>query len=274
MKIIITSLLSVFLLSGCGTFNKILKSNDIDYKYKKVQEFYAAKKYSYVIQLLGPEFFPLLKGTKEFESAFYMLAYANFYQKDYFNAGNLFEQYAKTFPNSDKAIEMDYMQAYIYYLQSPKIDLEQTNTIKTIGMMNTFIKQHPDSEKSKEAFDIVEKCKAKLELKDFKAAQLYYHMEQYKAAFIAFGNMVLRFPESDKGDEYKLMAIKSFYNYAGLSVEEKREERFEQVIAECNDFFDKYPDSKWSKEIEQFMKNSSNNLKNIKNEQTSKTTGG
>ena len=84
------------------------------------------------------------------------------------------------FPNSTKAEEMDYMRAYTFYKQSPKAELDQTNTIKAMGMMQTFINTHPGSARNKEATEIIDKCRAKLEVKDHKAAQLYYDMGQFQ----------------------------------------------------------------------------------------------
>ena len=49
-------------------------------------------------------------------------------------------------------------------------------------------------------------------------------------------------------------------------------ERFEQVVAECNDFIDRFPESKLAKEVERFITLSNNNLKNISNEQTKTST--
>ncbi len=272
MKIILSSFLIILFYTSCGTFGKVLKSNDIDYKYGKAVSYFKAGKYSYVIQIFGPEFFPLLKGTKEFEEAFYMFAYSHYYEKDYFNAENLFRQFSETFTTSSRAVEMEYMRAYTFYKQSPKVELEQTNTIKTIGMMNSFVGKHPESDKAKEAQTIIDICQAKLEAKDYKAAELYYNMGQFKSASVAFTNMLTTFPESNTSDTYKYMAIKSYYQYAVKSVDERKEERFEQVINDCNDFIDKYAESKLNKEVEKLSQNSSNNIKNIKNEQIKKTT--
>jgi outer membrane protein assembly factor BamD len=274
MKITLVTLFCIALVTGCGTFSKVLKSDDIEYKYKKAVGYFKDEKYSYVIQIMDDRFFPLLKGSDKFEEAFYMLAYSHYYEKDYFNAENLFRQYAETFPKSARAVDMEYMRAYTYYKQSPKVELEQTNTLKAIGMLNSFINQHPDTEKAKEAAAIVDLCRAKIELKDFKAAELYYRMGQYRAASVAFGNMITTYPESTKADEYKFMAIKAFYQFATLSVDERKEERFEQVIADCNDFLDKFPESKLIKEIERYNQNSVNNIKTIKNEQTKTAISG
>ena len=124
------------------------------------------------------------------------------------------------------------MHAYTFYLQSPKVELEQTNTARAIGMMQTFINTHPNSSRLKTAFEIIDKSRAKLEVKELKSAELYYKLHQYRAAGIAFTNLLNNYPESAKGDEYKLLIIKSFYQFAKLSVTEKQIERYEKVVSE------------------------------------------
>jgi outer membrane protein assembly factor BamD len=52
-----------------------------------------------------------------------------------------------------------------------------------------------------------------------------------------------------------------------MSIEEKKNERFEQVITECNDFMDRFPESKLKSEAERYMTQSQNNLKSLQNEQ-------
>ena len=43
------------------------------------------------------------------------------------------------------------------------------------------------------------------------------------------------------------MAIKSYFRYAELSVEEKKVQRFEDVINECNEFVDRFPKANCAK---------------------------
>ncbi|MBK9569436.1 MAG: outer membrane protein assembly factor BamD, partial [Chitinophagaceae bacterium] len=159
-----------------------------------------------------------------------------------------------------------YMRAYSYYKQSPKAELDQTNTIKAMGMMQTFINTHPGSERNKEATEIIDKCRAKMEIKDYQSAQLYFDLGQFRAAGVSFATLLNTYPESQKGDEYKLMIIKAYYRFAELSVEEKKAERFEQVINECNEFTDRFPDSKLKKESDVFLNLSQTNIKNLGNE--------
>jgi outer membrane protein assembly factor BamD len=256
-----------FTVSSCNRgISKILKNPDPAYKLRMAEQYYVKKKFT-LAQQLFEDIMPYYKTGKEFEDIYYKYAYCAYYQADYLNAENLFKSFLEIFSNSTRLEEVDFMRAYTFYKQSPKAELDQTSTIKTIGMMQTFINTHPGSVKNKEATEIIDQCRAKLELKDFKSAKLYYDIGQFRAAGVAFATLLNGYPESMKADEYKLMIIKSYYRFAEMSVEEKKTERFEQVINECNDFTDRFPESKLKKEADNFLNLSQNNIKNLSNEQ-------
>ncbi len=266
LKRIIPAFLLVLSITSCNNLNKIQKSKDYEYKLVKADEFYAKKKYRLANQLYE-ELFPAFKVTQKFEDLYYKYAYCFYYMDLYRDAENLFKGYLEVFPNSSRAEEVDYMRAYCFYKQSPKIDLEQVNTVKAMGMMQTFINTHPGSPRIKDATEIIDLSRAKLEVKEYRGAKLYYNLSQYRAAAIAFANLLNNYPESAKGDEYKLMIVRSYYRFAKMSIPEKQEERYEKVMTEYEDFADRYPDSKLLKDAEEYYKLSKNHIKEIKNEQ-------
>jgi len=247
---------------SCSQYSKVLKSNDYDYKLKMANEYYDKKKYTKA-QGLYEELFSIYKGTPQFEDLYYKYAYCHYYTKDYASAENLYKGYLEVFPNSPRADDVEYMQAYAYYRESPKPELDQTNTIKAMGMMQMFINTHPGSARNKDAAHIVELCEDKLETKELQGAQLYYNVGQYRAAAIAFNSLLNNFPDSKKADEYKLQIIKSYYKYASLSVPEKQQGRFEKVVTEAQDFQDRYPESKLLKDAERYLTLSQSNLKSL-----------
>jgi outer membrane protein assembly factor BamD len=270
MKFAPVFLLFVMMVS-CNGINKVLKNKDPEYKLRMAEQYYAKKKYNYAQQLYE-DIMPYYRGRPEFEDIYYKYAYCAYYMSDFMNAENLFKTFLEIYPNSSRAEEVDYMRAYAFYKQSPKPELDQTNTIKVIGLMQTFINTHPGSSKNKEAADIIDICRHKLEVKDYQSAQLYYDMGQFRAAAVSFNTILNSYPESDKADEYKMMAIKSYFKFAELSVEDKKAERFEKVIDECNEFIDRFPQSPFAKEVEQFLSQSQNNVKTYTNEPVKKTT--
>jgi outer membrane protein assembly factor BamD len=267
IRLFLTSVFLVLLVSSCNKYNKVTKSKDYEYKLKMADEYYGKGKYK-IAQQLYEELFPVFKGTLKFEELYFKDAYCFYYMKMYADAENLFKGFLEVFPNSIKAEEVDYMRSYCFYMQSPKLELEQVNTVRAMGMMQTFINIHPGSERNKEASEIIDKCRAKLEQKEYRAAELYYNMGQFRAAAIAFTNLTNNYPESLKGEEYKLRTVKAYYKFAKLSYEDKQIERYEKVIEEYQDFVDRYPDSKLLKDAESFSNLSKNNIKAIKYEQT------
>jgi outer membrane protein assembly factor BamD len=266
LKIIIPVLCIMLGFSACNQLAKIQKSKDYEYKLTKADEFYAKKKYRSAQQLYE-DLFPVYKGSQKFEDLYYKYAYTFFYEDMYRDAENLFKGYLEVFPNSSRAEEVDYMRAYCFYKQSPKIDLEQVNTVKTMGMMQAFINTHPGSPRIKDATEIIDRSRAKLEVKDYRGAKLYYNLGQYRASAIAFASLLNSFPESSKGDEYKLMTVKSYYKFAKLSIVDKQTERFEKVVSEYEDFADRFPESTLLKEAEDYSNLSKNHIKEIQNEQ-------
>ncbi|MDB5229533.1 MAG: outer rane assembly lipoprotein YfiO [Chitinophagaceae bacterium] len=246
-----------------------MKSKDNEYRYKMAEQYYAAKKYR-LAQQLYEDLFAYKKGTPDFENMYYKYAYCAYYLEDYANAENLFKTYIESFPNSPKTEECEYMRAYCYYKQSPKIELDQTNTTKTIGQMQAFINTHPNSLRVKDATEIIDKSRAKLEGKEYKSAELYYNLGYYKAAAIAYATLMEDFPDSEKGDEYKLKVIQAYYKYAEMSIEEKQSERYGKVISEITDFKERFPQSKYADEVERFRSLSNNYLNKNKNEQVKK----
>ncbi len=267
IKIFSALFLLSFLLFSCSKFAKVEKSKDVEYKLTKADEYYAKKKYRFAQQLYET-LFPVYKGTQKFEDLYYKYAYCFYYQGMYTDAENLFKGYLEVFPTSSRGEEVDYMRAFCFYKQSPKLELEQVNTVKAMNMMQTFINTHPGSPRIKDASDIIDKSRAKLEQKEFRSAQLYYNLQKYRAAAIAFSNLLNKYPESLEGESYKLLVIKSYYRFAKLSYIEKQIERYEVVVREYEDFADRYPESKLLKDAETYNNLSKIQIKEIQNEQT------
>ncbi len=260
--------ISFAIIAGCNDFGKVMKSKDFDYKLMRADGYFEKKKYKYAQQLYE-ELFPVFKGTQKFEDLYYKYAYCFYNLGLYQEAENLFKGYLEVFPNSMKAEEVDFKRAYCFFKQSPKLELEQGSTLKTMGMMQAFINTHPASSHIKEASDIIEQCRHKLEQKDFRSARLFYDMGNFRAAALAFNTLLNDYPESQKADEYKLYVVKAYFKFADLSVQEKQLERFEKVVTEYNDFADRFPESKFLQEASDYNISSINKIKVIQNEQVS-----
>lgn len=272
MKIFLQVLVAALLFASCSSkLGKVLKSKDYDYKLKMAEQFYVQKKYTQAQQVYE-DVMPHFRGTDKYEDIFYKYAYSAYYLRDYTNAESLFKTYTETFPNSSRIEEIEYMRAYAYYKQSPKVELDQSATSKTIALMQSFINSNPASSRVKEATAIIDQCRQKLELKDFKGAQLYYDLGYYKSAGVAFSVLMDNYPESEKADEYKLAEIKSYYKYASMSIVSKQQERFQKVINECADFEDRFKGSPLEAQVNEYKTLSEKNIKNLQYEQVAQTS--
>ncbi len=265
-------LVSTVLFSCTSKFGKVLKSTDKEYKLKMAEQYYAAQKYD-LAQQVYEDIMPFFKGDARFEDIFYKYSYCAYYDKDYLNAENLFKSFTETFPNSTRAEEAEYMRAMSYYKQSPKVELDQTNTMKTMALMQAFINTHPGSSRIKDATEIIDQCRAKLESKEEKSAQLYYNLGYFKSAAVAFEALNNSYPDSEKSDVYKLKEIKSYIKYAEMSVPQKQTERYEKVITEINEFNQRFSDSELLTQVNEYKTDTEQKLKNLQNEQTTETTG-
>lgn len=258
----------LILFASCNNFSKVMKSKDFEYKLTMADEYYAKGKYRYAQQLYE-ELFPVFKGTVKYEELYYKYAYCFYHLKMYRDAENLFKGYLEVFPNSARAEEVDYLRAYCFHKESPKIELEQSNTFKSMSMMQTFINTHPGSSNNKEAEKIIDESRLKLEQKEYRAARLYYDMGRFRAAALAFTELLNAYPESTRGAEYMLMVVKSYYRFAGLSISDKQIERYEKVISEYREFADRFPESQLLKEAADLSSQSENYIKKLRNEQNS-----
>lgn len=264
MNKVILAFFLFFSLGACTSkFQKVLKNKDTDYKIKMAEQYYKEKKYSNAQQLFE-SVINFVKGTPRYEELYLMHANSYYYDKDYENAENLFKTFIEYFPNSAKTEEVEYLRAYTYFLRSPKAELDQTTTNRTIQLMQAFIDAHPTSARVKDAAETIDACRAKLELKDYKTATLYYDLALYRAAAISYGLLSDGYPDSKNADKYKLLTLKSYFQFAENSFVEKQKERFDKVIEEYNDFVDRYSDSPLMPEAKKIKSKTDNILNNIK----------
>lgn len=256
-------LLSFTLLISCGGYEKVKRSNDVNYKLTMANKYFDKKDYSHAREMFE-SLMPVMKGTKNFEPMYYKYAMACFHLKDYNSSSYHFNNYVKSFPNSPNKDEADFLHAFSIYKMSPKITVMQTNTEKALEVLQTFVNNNPDSKHIDEANRYIAEAQAKLEEKAAIAAKLYYDINQYRAATVVFKNLQSDFPASTRMDEYQFMIVKANYKFAKASIKEKQEERYVNVLSAYQELVDNYPKSKYIKEAEKFFTLAATNLKKLK----------
>jgi len=251
--------LCALLLNSCGDFNRVIKSTDYDFKYKKAIEYYDDGDYVKASTLFR-ELVNIYRGTSRADKIYYYYAKSMLGQNDYLMAGHFFGSLIKEFPMSEYAEEAQFMVGYCYYLQSPKPRLDQQVTQKSIDALQLFINLYPYSERVNEADRLIDELTEKMVYKSYLSAKLYYDLEEYKAAVVALENSINKYPDSRYREELKFMLLKSRYLLAMRSVEDKKENRFSAAIDEYFSFIDEFPESKHRKEVEKYYKTASHEI--------------
>jgi outer membrane protein assembly factor BamD len=245
----------IFLLIGltfsaCSSYEKVLKSDDINLKEKKAMDYYAAKDYYKALPLFE-ELISTYKGTEKAEAFYYYYSYCHYYIDELLLAAYNFKNFSQTYPGSKYAEESLFMNAKCYVEMSPRESLDQDNSTKAINELQLFINTYPQSTRVAEANGMIDAMRRKLEKKDYQAAKLYYDMDDYKAAAVAFTNLLKKYPDTPMADEISYMALKSSYLYAVNSIDAKKPERLEQTMAAYDNFNSRFPQSKFASDAKE-----------------------
>ena len=270
MRINIYRLLSVFIiaasLSSCGEYQRAQKSTDPNYKFEFAKRAFEQKKYVQAATILE-EIAPVFKGHERAEETLYLLAMSNYENRDYDTAGAYFRTYYSRYPKGKYAELARFYCGYGYYLSSPEPQLDQTGTIKAIEELQAFLDFFPRSDKVSIAQNAIFELQDKLTLKQLQNAQLYYNLgtymgNNYESAIIVARNAIKDYPYSKYKEDLELLILKSRYQEADLSVEERKADRFREVIDEYYSFINNYPDSPNRSEAENIFKIASKYVQN------------
>jgi len=245
-------------------FNKLLKNPDLDTKYNAAIALYNEKDYSRALQLFD-QMMGAIRATDKAEDLYYYYSYCYFHQKDYTLASYYFKRYYTSFPNTSRAEECLFMSAYCNYLNSPSPTLDQESTYEAIKDLQLFMNIYPKSKRVPECNDLIDKLRAKLEIKEYKIAKLYYRMKDYAAAIMTFKNILKDYPETIHREEILFLVVKSYAKYAELSVKEKQYERYTNTTVAFQDFYKEFPASKFAGEASELNEKSRQELLNLVN---------
>ena len=264
-KRILYALSSLLLLSSCAhEFNRVYKADNFHYKYEYAKECYAKGQYTRAITLLQ-ELITLEKGTENAQESLYMLAMAEYSNKDYETAAEYFKKYCSSYPRGIYVERAKYYVGQSLFESTPEPRLDQSMTVQAITSFQEFLDLFPDSKMKPQAQKRLFELQDKLVTKELYSAQLYYDLgsyfgnctsggNNYEACIITAQNALKDYPYTSLREEFSLLIMKSKYELAQQSVEEKKLERFQDAEDECYGFLNEYPDSKDRATAEKYIK--------------------
>ncbi len=252
-------------LGGCRGYEKLLKSRDYQKKYEVGLQYYEDGEYVRAAALMD-QVANIYRGTIKADTVKYYQAQSYYGQKDYMMAGHYFNELSTTYPNSSYLEEADFMVAYCFYKQSPRPQLDQDNTYKTITSLQMFMVKYPTSDRLNQCQEIIVEMSDKLVEKSFISARLYYDLGYYKSAIIALRNSLIEYPETRFREELMFLILKSSFLLADNSIPGKQRERFQAAVDEFYSFIGEFPDGPHSREAEKIYENSNKFLTEQTNE--------
>lgn len=244
--------------TSCGEYQRMLKSADADARLDFARRAFEQKKYTQAATVLT-DIVTAFKGTAKAEESLYLLALSHYENKDYETSGAYFKTYYSRYPKGKYAEMARFYAGYGYYLDSPEPQLDQSGTIKAIEELQAFLDYFPKSDKVANAQNAIFELQDKLTLKQLENAQLYYNLgtymgNNYESAVIVARNAIKDYPYSKYKEDLELLILKARYQEARESIDEKKPDRFREVIDEYYSYINNYPDTPNREEADNIFK--------------------
>ena len=274
-KYIIIALVSGTVLTSCGEYNKVLKSTDYEYKYEAAKSYFGKGQNTKAAAILE-ELITILKGTDKAEESLYMLGMTYYNQGDFITASHYFSTYYNTYPRGTYTEQARFYSGKALFLDTPEPRLDQSSTYKAIQELQMFMEYFPASNRHQEAQQMIFDLQDKLVMKDYMAARLYYDLgsytgnssysttgNNYLACIVTAQNALKDYPYTKLREDISILLLRAKYDMAKESVEEKKEERMRDAIDEYYAFKNEFPESKYTKEVENIYKDAKKYVKEI-----------
>ena len=263
-KLLLLAVISISLASCKSEFEKIRTSGDVDRIYAKALAYYEAEEYQKA-QALFEIIISSYRGKREAEEIYFKYAYTYYYLEQYILAAYYFKNFSTTYGTSELREDADFMSAYANYQLSPTFRLDQQYTNAAIEGFQLFVNTYPNSERVEQCNKLIDAMRAKLELKAYKAAELYFNRQDYQSAIQSFENVLKDFPDTQNRVEIGYMIIQSSYLLAKNSFVEKQKERYTDTVKRASEFLSRYSDSRYADEVQKMHEQSTDQLKELEN---------
>jgi len=178
----------------------------------------------------------IYKASDSMEQVYYYTAYCHFGLKDYEYASMFFKDFTESFTRSKRAVECAYMAVYCDYLSIGTYELDQSNTKRVIGELQTFINYNPNSSYALKCNEHIDVLRRKLQQKEYDMVVQYFEQGHYRAAAVSARNTLKSFPDMEQKEELEFLTVKAQYLYALNSIEKKRLERMIEALENYKEY--------------------------------------
>lgn len=243
--------LGALVLFACKSqYETLLKSNDVEAKYKAAMDYFNKGRYR-----KSAELFESLSvqtgGTEKDDTVQFYWGKSNYLGKDYYSAEVNFTKFIENYPRSPFTDEATFLRLECLYRQTLRYELDQNPTRKAIAAINEYVTEYKsDTTRLNRCWTILDDLHWRLDTKEYEAARLYYNMEDYIAARVSFRNILKDNAENCHREEILYYIAMSSYKYATLSVDAKQKERYLAFQDDYYNFIGEYPVSRYRREMD------------------------
>ena len=232
-----------FMVISCNDYQKLLNSpeNEVD-KYTAAEEYYENGEFRRANALIE-QIIPSYRGKPQGERLVFFFANSFFETRSYYSAAIQFENFIKSYPNSQRIQEAYFMEAKSYSMLSPLYTLDQEDTFTGIDKLQVFINRFPNSEYVVEALELMEQLQNKIEKKAFEVSKQYYTIRDYSSAIKSLDNFIADNPGTIFREEALYYRWLSQYEIAVNSIESRIDERVTELERSLENFLRYYPDT-------------------------------
>lgn len=235
---------------ACKTpYALMLESNDFDGKYKMAMELFESKRYGRAADMFE-SLSAISRGTPQDDTIQFYWGLSNYRYSDFVSAEGNFDQFINTFPLSPFIEEAKFLRLNCLYKSTYRYELDPRPTQLAIREMKEFKIENPDSKLIPEVDVMLDELNDRLELKAYKGAHLYYHMEDYLAAHYALKNVLKENAENRYREDILYYTAMSAYKYANMSVASKQRERYLTFVDDYFNIISEYPETHYRKELD------------------------
>lgn len=253
--------LMLAVLVGCTGGGRITHQSAED-AFQKGQAAFQEEEYDEAIDYFRAVF-QYGRGNEYAADAQYFLGASYREQGRYLLAANEFKRFLQLYRNDERATQVEFERAMMYYKQSPHYKLDQSDTQTAISYFQLFIERHPNHELVPKAREHVKELRTKLARKKFAAAGLYEEREMWRAATETYKDVFDQYPDTPWADDALLGTIRSYIAYADRSVQKKQDDRFQKAIDTYNRLAQVFPDSPLLQEAEALYSEAQRKLNRI-----------
>ncbi len=183
-------------------------------------------------------------GSSVVDEAQYYLAESHFKLKEYILAAAEYEKLIRNYPDSKYADKARYKIGLCYYELSPNYGLDQKYTLKAIDEFQRFLEDYPNSPLRKDVEEKLKKCREKLAKKDYKAAELYRKMSEWRAAEIYYRSVEDKYYDTSFGPKALFWIGESQYHLGKL----------DEAAATFQSYLNKFPKGEYAGRAERRLK--------------------